>query len=369
MADLQKAGGEHYAADCRAGLPADARRAQAGRRSRRHAAVLLEGELQQRLHRAPSTSPTRAARSSCCSARRCSRRMLTPILDYASLPRWKFPFAPHDLGTYPQANGQVYGGGERTEENQMPVEESGNMLIMMAALAQIEGNADFAAEVLAAADQVGRVSRRTKASTRRTSSDRRLRRPPRAQREPVDQGDPRARRLRQARRHDRPRRGRDGLPQRWCADSPRNGPAGRRWRALPAGVRQARHVEPEVQPGLGQAARPRTCSRPTVARTEIAYLQDACRTPYGLPLDNRERYTKLDWIVWTATLADSPADFAAFIDPVVQLPERVAEPRPDDRLVLDPRRQAARVSGPLGGRRRVHQDVGGARDVEEVCEK
>ena len=69
---------------------------------------------------------------------------MKPVMDYVVSGRWPWPFAPHDLGTYPLANGQVYGGGDKTDENQMPGEESANMILLMGAMAKQDGNAGFA---------------------------------------------------------------------------------------------------------------------------------------------------------------------------------------------------------------------------------
>jgi Domain of unknown function (DUF5127)/Domain of unknown function (DUF4965)/Domain of unknown function (DUF1793) len=53
--------------------------------------------------------------------------LLRPIFGYPASGQWTARFAPHDLGPYPTASGYPHNGGEN-----MPVEESGNMIIMAA---------------------------------------------------------------------------------------------------------------------------------------------------------------------------------------------------------------------------------------------
>ena len=63
--------------------------------------------------------------------------MLRPIIEFAKKTEWIYEFAPHDVGQYPIANGQVY--GNMKYKMQMPVEESGNMLICLCAVFKYSG--------------------------------------------------------------------------------------------------------------------------------------------------------------------------------------------------------------------------------------
>ncbi|MBO5060818.1 MAG: DUF4965 domain-containing protein [Clostridia bacterium] len=67
--------------------------------------------------------------------------MLRPIIKYAQSDDWKFEFTPHDVGRYPIANGQVYGKNNR--DKQMPVEEAGNMLLCVAAACRYSNDKGF----------------------------------------------------------------------------------------------------------------------------------------------------------------------------------------------------------------------------------
>ena len=70
--------------------------------------------------------------------------MLRPIFRYSNTEEWKFDFAPHDVGQYPLVNGQVYGNNEL--KWQMPVEECGNMIILVSAICKADGDYSFAEE-------------------------------------------------------------------------------------------------------------------------------------------------------------------------------------------------------------------------------
>ena len=85
------------------------------------------------------------------------KAMLTGIFRFAHSKMWKYDFAPHDIGRYPLANGQVYAlaGGYRIKKPryfmkfQMPVEECGNMLIMSYAYYKASGDKQFLEEYFA----------------------------------------------------------------------------------------------------------------------------------------------------------------------------------------------------------------------------
>ena len=73
---------------------------------------------------------------------------LEPIMLYAASGKWPYDYAPHDVGTYPLGNGQTYNfrpdlpAAEQPKDDaaRMPVEECGNMLICLCALAERSGD-------------------------------------------------------------------------------------------------------------------------------------------------------------------------------------------------------------------------------------
>ena len=254
-----------------------------------------------------------------------TKAMLQPILDYAASPRWKFDFAPHDLGRYPHATGQVYGGGEKTLDRQMMVEESANMILLVAALARAEGNADYAAPYwpqlttwaaylrakgfdpenqLCTDDFAGHLAHNVNLSAKAIVALGAYARLCETRKDPVT-----AKTYRDLA---------TGLAARWAREAD-DGTHFRLAFDQPGSWSQKYNLVWDRLLDLGLFPE-------TALRKEMDFYRTRL-APYGLPLDSRQPYTKLDWTIWTATLTGRRDDLDALLGPVMKFinttPDRV----------------------------------------------
>lgn len=233
--------------------------------------------------------------------------LMNHIFDYSEKYGWNKPFAAHDVGTYPLANGQTYGGD-------MPIEESGNMLILAAALAQVEGNADYAAKhwntlttwaqylaeygldpenQLCTDDFAGHFAHNANLSIKAILGVASygylaglL-----GKEDIAKEYDAKARTM----AAEWEKMANDGDHYKLTFDKP--GTWSQKYNLV-------------WDKMLGFNIFP-----DSIAQKELPYYLTK-QNKYGVPLDNRETYTKTDWIVWTATMAPDKETFQLFITPV-----------------------------------------------------
>ena len=235
------------------------------------------------------------------------KALLNHIFYYSESGKWAKPFAAHDVGTYPIANGQTYGGD-------MPVEESGNMLIITAAVAHAEGNAEYAKKhwdvlttwtnylvengldpenQLCTDDFAGHFAHNVNLSAKAIlgiASFGKLA-GMLGKLDVAKEYTDKARAMAQSWQV----MAADGDHYRLTFDQPNT------WS-------QKYNMVWDKLMAMGIFS-------PDITPAEVAYYLTK-QNQYGLPLDNREAYTKGDWIVWTATLAQDKPTFEKFIAPM-----------------------------------------------------
>lgn len=235
------------------------------------------------------------------------KAMMTSIFDYSYSGRWTKPFAAHDLGTYPIANGQVYGGD-------MPLEEAGNMITLATMISKLEGNTKYVnkywdiittwtnylvengqdpANQLCTDDFAGHWAHNANLSIKAIMG--------------VAGYAEMARIKGDAATADKYMKIAKDMAAKWESDA-----------------REDDHYRLAFD-------RENTWSQKynmvwdklwnlnifpnNAMQREIKYYLKK-QNKYGLPLDSRKDYTKNDWIMWTAAMAPNTKTFLKFVDPV-----------------------------------------------------
>jgi hypothetical protein len=240
------------------------------------------------------------------------RAMMRPIFKYAASEAWPFDFAPHDVGQYPLANGQVY--SDNAMEGQMPIEECGNMLVMAAAVCLVDKQVDFVhenwvllstwaeylvvngldpANQLCTDDFAGHLARNANLSVKAIMGvasyallNRLL-----GYAEAAERFETIAREM--AVKWEQMARDGDHYQLAFGQE----GTWSLKYNLIWDVIFETKIFEEGI------------------VRKEVAwYLMK--RDKYGTPLDSREAYTKSDWLVWAAALASNQDDFVKLIEPL-----------------------------------------------------